>query len=79
MSQGSGSLSWYAPDSFHGDHNVKVGLDHYHSWIVNGNGVHEKSGDYILRFRSDVPYQINIYNNPVMHAATIGTRGVREG
>ena len=65
VSQGSGSLSWYSPDSFVGDHNVKVGLDHYHSWIVNGNGVHERSGDYILRFRSNVPYQINIYNNPV--------------
>ena len=48
VAQGSGSLSWYAPDSFHGDHNIKVGLDHYHSWVVNGNGVHQNSGDYIL-------------------------------
>ena len=66
VAQGSGSLSWFAPDSFQGDHSFKVGLDHYHSWVVNGNQVHHNSGDYILRFRNDVPTQVNIYNNPVM-------------
>src|SRR5262249_46087697 len=47
-----------------GNHNIKAGLDHYDNFNINGNGVHSKSGDYILRFRNDVPYQINIYNNP---------------
>ena len=64
VSQGSGSVHWYLPSSVVGDHSLKFGLDHYRTWNINGNGVHAASGDYILRFRNNVPYQINIYNLP---------------
>ena len=59
------NLSWFKPSFFHGDHEFKGGLVYspsVYDWVFLPRGA---SGDYSLRFRSGVPFQVAVYNIPV--------------
>jgi hypothetical protein len=59
-----GAVSWYAADSFLGDHNIKLGLDYIKGWDIIDAFSHE-TGDYILQFSNNVPFQVQVFNHPV--------------
>lgn len=62
--QVKGSLGWYSPDSFLGDHNVKGGFDFIKGWDVIDAFQHE-NGDYILQFSGGAPFQFQAFNYPL--------------
>ncbi|MCU1385128.1 MAG: hypothetical protein JWL71_3825 [Acidobacteria bacterium] len=58
-----GTFSWYKADGFHGNHDVKSGLDY--TWGEGNNFTGNRDiGNYILVYRSGVPFQLNAQNNP---------------
>lgn len=64
--QARGGLSWYKPDWFGGNHEIKVGGDYFkvhadRSRLTRPAG----SGNYQLIFRNGVPDQLSAFNNPV--------------
>jgi hypothetical protein len=58
------TLSWFKPDLFFGNHDIKAGVDVDPS-TRNWSYLPRVSGDYHLRYRSEAPFQIAIYNTPV--------------
>jgi hypothetical protein len=62
--QGKGSISWYKPHGFWGDHSVKAGFDYIKGWTQIISPEHE-NGDYQQLFRSGVPYQFSAFNLPI--------------
>ena len=60
---GNATLSWYKRD-FHGDHDIKFGLDATPS-VQNWAYMPRASGDYVLRFRNGIPFQVQTTNAPV--------------
>ena len=57
-----GTFSWYIADGFHGSHDVKSGLDY--TWGEGNNFTGNRDiGNYILVYRSGVPFQLNAQNN----------------
>ena len=58
-----GTFSVYKPDLFHGDHNLKVGVDYLFSRVSRGQ-ISRRSGNYQLVFNNTVPFQLNTYNYP---------------
>ena len=71
-----GNISWYRPDLFAGDHEIKTGFDHMAStvsreWISRGI-----SKDYVLWFRSGAPDQVEIYNHPVKPVTSTNYLGI---
>jgi hypothetical protein len=59
-----GNVSWYLPDSFAGDHNFKGGLDFIKGWSETLAPEHV-NGNYQQLFRSNVPYQVQVFNFPI--------------
>jgi outer membrane receptor protein involved in Fe transport len=60
-----GSMLWYRPDTFHGNHEFKAGFDYWRGflnrhWISRGD-----YGNYVLLFNNGAPYQIRTMNLPV--------------
>jgi hypothetical protein len=66
MKQGRGTVTWYKPNSFYGNHEVKGGLDYgvHHKLL----GTEEQAVNYHLFFESGQPYQFVAFNAPVMPA-----------
>jgi Carboxypeptidase regulatory-like domain len=64
MKQGRGYLTWYKPNSFHGNHEVKAGLDYgvHHKLL----GTEEQQVNYHLFFEDGRPYQFVAFNAAVM-------------
>jgi hypothetical protein len=65
----SGSLSWYVPEGFLGNHQVKIGFDYMQESGYIGAKVRPQ-GDYQLLFKENtagvpLPYEIATYNSPV--------------
>jgi hypothetical protein len=62
--ESKGTISWYKPHGFLGDHNIKAGLDYIKGWtqIVSPEHV---NGDYQQLFRSGAPYQVAVFNFPI--------------
>ncbi|HWW86520.1 MAG TPA: hypothetical protein VNZ26_23160, partial [Vicinamibacterales bacterium] len=58
------SLSWYRPDWFHGNHELKAGFEFW-TPVINRAWVPRAAGEYQLIYRSGVPFEINTYNSPV--------------
>jgi hypothetical protein len=59
-----GSLTWYKPDLFAGNHDFKVGFDYLRNqigWEYYSRGA---VGEYRLIYNNGVPFQIDTYNNP---------------
>ena len=60
-----GSLSWYKPDLFYGNHDFKVGFDYSYANSDRKTFDRGAAGNYILILRSGVPFQLNALNYPV--------------
>jgi hypothetical protein len=61
--QATASLSWYK-HGWAGEHNFKVGLQQYWGKATD-NYTARPEGDFVLLFRSGVPFEIQAYNTPV--------------
>jgi hypothetical protein len=62
--QSKGTLSWYVPDGFLGNHNFKAGLDFIKGWSETLAPEHV-NGNYIQLYRSLAPYQVQVFNLPI--------------
>jgi hypothetical protein len=60
-----GTMSWYRPDLFHGNHEFKGGFDYVESFIGRLRESHGAAGDFQRNFRNGVPFQVVTYNFPV--------------
>lgn len=60
----TGTLSWFKPNAFQGDHEIKTGFDYMASTVAREWRSRGASGDYQLVFRNGVPDQIVLYNYP---------------
>jgi outer membrane receptor protein involved in Fe transport len=74
--QTRGSLNWYKPDWFNGNHEIKVGGDFFkiradRHRLTRPAG----SGNYQLIFRSGAADQISVFNTPVHPDAPLRTFG----
>jgi Carboxypeptidase regulatory-like domain len=59
------TLKWYAPDLFLGNHDFKVGVSVMRGWANDSTIDRGAPGNYVLQYRSGVPFQIAARNNPV--------------
>jgi hypothetical protein len=62
--QAKGSLSWYRPDLFLGNHDFKMGFDFLSSG-TSRQWTSRASGNYRLVFDNGVPFQIETWNYPL--------------
>ncbi len=60
----SGSLSWYRPNLFWGNHEFKGGFD-YLAAVQGRKNLSKVAGNYQLVFNNGVPFQLNTYNFPL--------------
>jgi hypothetical protein len=62
--ESKGTISWYKPHGFFGDHNLKAGLDYIKGWteIVSPEHV---NGNYQQLFRNGVPFELAVFNFPI--------------
>ena len=58
-----GTLSWYKPDWFHGNHQIDSGFDYLHTTTSRGDNLRNQPS-YELVFQSGVPYQFRTQNTP---------------
>jgi hypothetical protein len=59
-----GSVTLYKPDSFRGNHELKVGFDHY-KYIAHGDWDELEPVNYMLFTNDGEPYQFGAINHPV--------------
>jgi hypothetical protein len=57
-----GSLTWYKPNWFHGNHEFKAGVDHNNDYESPGLG--PKPQNYALLYNDGVPFEIAFINAP---------------
>ncbi len=60
-----GSVLWYSPDTFHGNHELMAGFDYWTGWLNRHWVSRGDYGNYVLLFNNGVPYQIRTQNLPV--------------
>jgi hypothetical protein len=61
-----GTVSWYKPDLFAGNHDFKAGFEYSpEAWSDGGVLDRGISGNYRLIFRNGAPFQFEAANNPV--------------
>src|SRR5262249_54922512 len=69
-----GTVAWYRPDAFLGNHDLKAGVLWTYTAIGrdwesrsanNGTTANLISGNYTLTYNNNVPFQIGFLNNPV--------------
>jgi hypothetical protein len=58
----TGNLTWYKPNSFHGNHEVKAGVDYVMTDYVEG--FEPKKINYRLWYINGVPEEISLFNTP---------------
>jgi len=58
----TGSLTWYKPNWFHGNHEFKAGVDHSNDF--ERPGLAAKPQNYHLLYNSGVPFEIAFFNAP---------------
>lgn len=61
-----GSLIWYRPDSFHGNHEVKVGFDYITNSIKRGWVSRGSNMNYQLQYSNGAAFQLQTWNYPVI-------------
>jgi hypothetical protein len=61
-----GGFSWYKPNSFAGNHEIKAGFDFFAAHADRKAIDRGAAGNYQLIFRSGVPFEVNAFNNPVI-------------
>lgn len=59
-----GSISWYRPDSFAGNHTLETGFDFLNQYASRGN-VGRNQPPYQLEYQNGVPFQLRTQNIPV--------------
>ena len=59
-----GAVTLYKPDTFHGNHEVKVGFDHYKHYN-NATWDAKLPVNYMLLYNDGVPYQLGLINHPL--------------
>jgi hypothetical protein len=59
----TGSVTWYKPNAFHGNHELKTGFDYVYT--ETGKGLHTPGPNYQLVFDDGAPYQVAFFNAPV--------------
>jgi hypothetical protein len=59
----TGALTWYKPNAFRGNHEIKTGFDYVYT--ETGKGLHTPGPNYQLVFDNEVPYQVAFFNAPV--------------
>ena len=74
--QGRGSVTWYKPDWFHGNHEIKGGFDYFNARTNRIQLGRDVSGNYQLQFRNRVPNQIAVWNYPVKPDASVHYLGL---
>jgi hypothetical protein len=62
--ESKGTVSWFKPRGFLGDHNIKAGLDYIRGWAQTIAPEHV-NGNYQLLLRSGAPYQVSVFNLPI--------------
>ncbi len=62
--ESKGTVSWYLPHRLLGDHNLKAGLDYIKGWSQTLAPEHV-NGNYQQLFRSNVPFEVSVYNFPI--------------
>jgi hypothetical protein len=63
---GKGTVTWYKPDLFLGDHELKGSFDYSQFWAIRARGSRGEAGDYELIFSNNAPFQISIHNSPLV-------------
>jgi hypothetical protein len=83
-----GSSTLFRPDLFMGNHEFKTGFDYTDGWFgrqypqlpsdtVEGNGAYSATlSNYRLRFDNGAPFQIEIFNNPVLAKVVVNYLGL---
>ena len=70
-----GSVTLYKPDSFRGNHEFKVGFDHY-KYRSHGDWVALEPVNYMLFTNDGEPYQFGAINHPVQSRLTPSYLGI---
>ena len=70
-----GSVTLYKPDTFHGNHEFKVGFDHY-QYQGHGNWVALEPANYMLFTNDGEPYQFGAINHPIQSRLTPSYLGI---
>jgi hypothetical protein len=65
-SHAKGTLSWYKPDMFLGNHDFKAGFDYTDAHADRSLIDRGVSGNYQLIFRNGAPFQLAAWNNPTV-------------
>lgn len=60
----TGSMTWYRPGLFHGNHEFKTGFDYVRNMISRGFLSRGARGNYQLQFDNGVPFQFVAFNYP---------------
>jgi hypothetical protein len=63
---GKGTVTWYKPDLFFGNHEMKGSFDYARFWSIRARGSRGAAGDYELIFSNNTPFQITIHNSPLV-------------
>ena len=63
---GKGTLTWFRPDLFLGDHELKGSFDYSRFWSIRARGSRGIAGDYELIYSAGSPFQIDIHNSPLV-------------
>ena len=76
---GKGTVTWYKPDLFLGDHELKGSFDYSQFWSIRARGSRGQAGDYELIFSNNTPFQISIHNSPLVPLTNLSyTARIRE-
>ncbi len=62
--QATGTLTWYRPELYRGNHELKVGFDYNGNYIRRPAASRGDHGNYVLLFNNGAPFQIRTQNHP---------------
>jgi hypothetical protein len=60
----TGTLSWFVPEFFGAAHEIKTGGEYLPAMRHSRYDARGSSGDYMLVFRSGLPFQVTTFNSP---------------
>ena len=61
-----GTVSWYRPHLFAGNHEFKGGAEYFPAYFIQGQGDRGGAGQYRLILRNGSPLEVEMYNYPVV-------------
>ncbi len=63
--QATGTLTWYRPGLYRGNHELKAGFDYNGTYIRRSQLSRGDYGNYVLLYSNGAPFQIRTQNSPV--------------